>query len=52
MTAYRCQVCATPLTQEQIIVARSRGYEPRYCSPRCRKTAEMRRRRAKRRRDA
>lgn len=42
-----CDVCGEKLTAAQIAIAQSRGAEPRYCSPRCRRTAARRRERAK-----
>ncbi len=38
-----CLVCGQAFSVEQVVTARSRGVEPRYCSPRCRRRAARRR---------
>ncbi len=43
----KCAVCANPISKERVIVAKSRGAVPLYCSERCKGTASMRRARAK-----
>ncbi|MHB8406461.1 MAG: hypothetical protein ACYDCJ_13695 [Gammaproteobacteria bacterium] len=39
-----CTVCATPLTEKQVVIAESRGMKALYCSHRCRRTAAGKRR--------
>jgi hypothetical protein len=43
----KCLFCAKRLSAAQIIIARSRGKTPSYCSLRCRQAAAKRRQRAR-----
>lgn len=51
MTSIPCVVCSEPIPIERVYAARSRGLEPKYCSPKCKATASKRRSRARKARE-
>jgi hypothetical protein len=50
--AWKCEWCGSAIDAERVIVATSRGVEPRYCSDKCRNAARTARYRARKKGDA